>query len=335
MTLCDFSMLAKTMLTQIGMGFHPSQSSVQYFEDEDGGAVRLDFEQKGSSWNVGQHFFLCFPALTIWQSHPLTVASIPQGSVSHHTYIIRCRKGETGRLKSLVLDQELAPALKETLSDTNITTPVILCGPYGSSLLPSTPSKQESTNILAIAGGTGVSLTLPVVLAATSSPAFEGASIDFIWIVRRASNLDWIASELAELKLRAKGLKNIALNIHIYVTQEKYSSSSVPLEKSATMDILPVAVEGSEKGSRSEKESLCGGFAVTYLDSKQPSLRTLVGDFVEQRAQAGMRTRVLASGPQGMGRELREVVAGLNDGGRVVKGERRWDVDLHCDDRMG
>jgi hypothetical protein len=60
-----------------------------------------------------------------------------------------------------------------------------------------------------------------------------------------------------------------------------------------------------------------------------------VTGFLEQRARKGLRTRVIASGPQGMGADLRAAVAGVNSAGAVWKGDRCRDVELVWDDRMG
>jgi hypothetical protein len=64
----------------------------------------------------------------------------------------------------------------------SVITPVIPCGPYGKGLFRTAKngSGPEITNILTIVVGTGVSLTLPLVLAATSDSAFDGAAIGFI-----------------------------------------------------------------------------------------------------------------------------------------------------------
>jgi hypothetical protein len=210
-------------LLLLDFGFHSAQSTVEYFDDEDGGVIRLDFMHNMDSWAVRQHFFLCFPALTIWQSHSLTVASVPElhPALPHHTYIIRCRKGETGRLKALALSNISDPATKETVAGASTTTPVILSGPYGTTLLPSFPNTgPETTNIIAIAGGTGISLALPVILAATSVSLFANAAIDFIWIIRRSTNIRWVSQELEQLKTRTL-LARRNLRIHVYVTQEK------------------------------------------------------------------------------------------------------------------
>jgi NAD(P)H-flavin reductase len=170
--------------------------------------IRLEPQDTRKSWAVGQHYFLTFPALTIWQSHPFTVASVP----GQHHYIIRCRKGETGRLKMLANQTSTTSEEIPTLNQT----PVVLCGPYGTALLK---PKSEPTNILAIAGGTGVSLALPIVLAATASNNIVQVAVDFIWIIRRQSNLQWIARELDELKRRASS-DAINFRVHVYVIQE-------------------------------------------------------------------------------------------------------------------
>ncbi|CAL3967199.1 unnamed protein product [Diplocarpon coronariae] len=321
-----------------GFGFHAAQSKVQHFHDEDGGVIRLDFEHNHDSWAVGQHFFLTFPALTIWQSHPLTVASVPTAhpALARHTYIVRARRGETGRLKTLALSQTPPPISKDTITSPK-TTPVILCGPYGPSLL----SSPETTNILAVAGGTGITLTLPLVLAATSFPT--AAAIDFVWIIRRASNTMWIADELDVLRRRA-AQRHVDLRIHIYITQEAPSQSSSDAWVTSLPEVT-CCTEREEIGAHSspsspavsgnEKPVSKGTYQHSLILSERPSLDRIVTSFLDARVNSAYRTRVIASGPASMGHDLRRVVAASNDGGKVWKDDKRWDVELDWDDRMG
>jgi NAD(P)H-flavin reductase len=321
----------QVLIRLTGFGFHPAQSAVQFFDDEDGGVIRLDFAHNHEAWAVGQHFFLTFPALTIWQSHPFTVASVPNPhpELPHHTYIIRCRKGETGRLKSL--------ANLESQNATKPTTPVILCGPYGTPLLSSI--SPEITNILAIAGGTGISLTLPLVLATTASPWFAGATVDFVWIIRRASNIQWISNELSELKQRASQ-GNLDLRIHIFITQEDTEEKGAGIINSDEKEMTIEATKGSSSTSEGSVSSLekCEqqrNYKLTYLKAQRPSLHDIVTDFLSSRASSLHRTRVVASGPASMGHDLRAAVAISNDGSKVWKDDRKFDVSLEWDDRMG
>ncbi|ESZ92083.1 hypothetical protein SBOR_7540 [Sclerotinia borealis F-4128] len=304
-----------------GIGFHPAQSTLQYFDDKDGGVIRLEFDHKHAPWAIGQHFFLCFPALSIWQSHPLTIASLPS---NHHTYIIRCRSGETGNLKKLALDGQL-------------TTPVILSGPYGEALLN---PKEEPTNILAIAGGTGISLTLPLVLAATSSHAtlYEGRAIDFVWIVRRSSCLEWITEELEEIKRRTYDT-GLNVHVHIYVTQEKApseeeSDDAIINDEKTVMETDDKAMADSVSSLGSGENS--AGFKISFLGGCKcchPDIKEMVKSFMQERAGDAYRTRVIASGPMGMGSDLRSAVAGCNDGSAVFRGEKKGDVELVWDAR--
>ncbi|KAI9642830.1 hypothetical protein NHQ30_008563 [Ciborinia camelliae] len=306
-----------------------SESTLQYFDDKDGGVIRLEFDHRHAPWTLGQHFFLCFPALSIWQSHPLTVASLPS---NHHTYIIRCRSGETGNLKKLALGNQL-------------TTPVILSGPYGESLLN---PKEEPTNILAIAGGTGVSLTLPLVLAATASDTsiYKGRAIDFIWIVRRSSCLKWITKELNEIRRRAND-RRFNFHVHIYVTQEeapptgegegeeKHSESDMLMNEEKIMETIDKTLSDSMMSIGSGKMS-SPAFRISYLGGCKcchPDLNELVRAFMHGRAGSRYRTRVVASGPKGIGRDLRSAVAECNDGGAVLRGARIADVELVWDAR--
>lgn len=197
---------------------------------------------------------------------------------------------------------------------------------------------MEVTNILAIAGGTGVSLTLPVILTATSSSTFGGAAIDFIWIIRRSSNVQWIFTGLEELKRRSRTMQHLNFNIHIFVTQ-KYDTKATTEsqtrseEKAVDIRIEPLTEAGSLSSSLDKRLDNVNS-KVTYLNSHHPTLQDVVSNFIETRANFDYRTRVIASGPAGMGQDLKAAVARMNDGGKVWEGERRWDVDLHWDDRM-
>ncbi|RDW58023.1 ferric-chelate reductase [Coleophoma cylindrospora] len=345
--------LLRTLLIHVGyvdgskgFGFHAAQASIKYFDDVDGGVIRLEYTHNHEAWEVGQHFFLCFPALSVWQSHPLTVASVPgqHPESPRHVYIIRCRSGETGRLKKLYL--ELASQPNADSKDGTLTTPVVMSGPYGSSLLPSSGDSQlpEPTNILTVAGGTGITLTLPLVQLATSSPALlQGAAVDLVWTIRRVSNADWIAQELEGLRKRAASSAS-NLRIHIFITQESSASSSATPSVSSLQEKiqpdthtqpLPSSSSVSSMEINSQALQSSKNFSVTYLTDARPSIEEIVRTFVGTRAEPAFRTRVVASGPNEMGKDLRAAVAGLCDAGKVWKGDGTRDLELVWDDRMG
>ncbi|KAF1960055.1 hypothetical protein CC80DRAFT_405337 [Byssothecium circinans] len=173
-----------------GLGFRAIQSKAEVFKDPSGTVVRLSFVHNHEPWKIGQHFYLTFPALSIWQSHPFTPASTPPTAFEPpmHTYIIRSRSGETGNLA----------ALSESASvdrSSTFETPVILVGPYGRSIVD-----HEASNILAIAGGTGITFALPVIAAALNDPYHAAQNIEMIWIIRHIENLAWLGPEIAALR---------------------------------------------------------------------------------------------------------------------------------------
>jgi ferric-chelate reductase len=151
----------------------------------------------------------------------------------------------------------------------------------------------EVTSILAIAGGMGVSLTLPVVLAATSSPVFEGAAIDFIWKIAAPQILNGYPPSSKSCSVVQARSNTSTSNIHVYVTQEYDTNASTtgrkkPEEKAINVGIDPLP-EADSLPSSSEKQSGSGNFKLTDLESRHPSLQDVVSDFVETRASFDYR----------------------------------------------
>lgn len=333
-----------------GLGFQSIQSKVEAFKDPTGTIIRMSFTHNHEPWKIGQHFYLTFPALSIWQSHPFTPASVPPTSLVPpiHTYIIRAREGETGKLGVLL---ETASANKET----SIETPVILLGPYGSSVVD-----REASNILAIAGGTGISFTLPVVEAALADPSSHTRNVEMVWIIRHVENLAWIAPELLVLKSKLShqstpiieddvkpGGKTAVqyinngkrFRIRIFVSRAPETRTHLHTEAGHEKDleISSASSSNSTPTHSQEVQELLQphpDFAVTYLDHQHPSILSIVDTFINDTVSTG-RTRVVASGPAALGTDIRAAVAARNSAGSVWKGDERFDVDCVWDDRMG
>jgi len=305
-----------------GYGFESAQATLQCFDDAEGRVVRIDFKHNHGPWSPGQHFYLCFPELSIWQNHPFTVASLASKETinPHHTYIVRCLKGETSKLGMLA----------ERTQAGKTTTPVILSGPYG----PSTLSKPG--NFLAVGGGTGATMVFPVVLNRVQEYGYIGGNVQLVWIIRRAQDLEWMAPELATLK-RHIATSNGKLSIRIFITREMSSKTTKEVLSDADDEIKGVtatvrtSIAGSNISSLADSEP---GYEVVWLGDRHPDLSEVVSEFVEQAPEIGGSVSVVGSGPGGMGTSLRRAVAAVNDGGRVWKGEEKYDVHLHWDDRM-
>lgn len=340
-----------TDIVTVGVGFKAAEASLESYDDGDGGmVVRLDFTHRHAAWRIGQHFFLCFPDLHIWQSHPFTPASTPslatesknsESGEQRHVYIIRCLGGETSKLGSLI-----ATKRKEAAENQNITTPVILTGPFGLGSLE--PGAQ---NTLAVAGGTGISFALPIIMevierskkhAGKKGAHGKKRTVELAWVIRRGRNVEWSWKEL-EYLLNQK-TEGIDLRIRIFVTrdtdpgatalvvEEKYTMEK---EVSVTQDIPSSSTSSLNSQSTCKASALAKdrqNVLVEWLGDQHPCMNRIVDEFMQRTS--GGRTQVVGSGPEGMGTDLRAAVAGMNDGGAVWRGEEKWDVGFDWDNRF-
>lgn len=350
------------------VGFHATQANLTAFSDEvNGDIVRLDFLQQQDQWAIGQHFYLTFPKLSLWQSHPFTPLSIPTQTPHGvtHSYIFRAKKGETARV------MQLATSLSSVTNSKMLSVPktaisVIVNGPYGVSEVD---HLTPSTNILCVAGGTGITYVLPVLLSqVTDCQCSSDRKMQLIWAVRRKADIAWIKPELDRL---FEASKSVDLKIRIFVTREdakgsessctsslhkgtditvaeKMSSSSSTSSDADDETVAPI-VGGccKPKASNDLETALCapsaprrqsltierrGSISTTPAEMRHPELQSLVKDFVAGTTQSS--TTVYASGPGGMITDLRQIVAACNDGAMVWRGDERANVELKCDDRL-
>ncbi|KAL5335056.1 ferric reductase like transmembrane component-domain-containing protein [Aspergillus crustosus] len=334
--------------TNSSFGLHIPKANMTLFQrSHDGDVIRLDFEHNHDEWKIGQHFFLTFPDQSIWQSHPMTPCNIPGQNPKgqNHTYIIRARKGMTKKLADLAHAAEVAR--------TAASTSVVLSGPYGQSILSEDFHLDDEINLFFVAGGTGVTFVLPALLALaqTQQSTSRRGLIEFVWAIRRKDDLKWIEPELNQLRRAAAASSNF--RIRIFVTRGA-DNTELPAPEatyeptgketaivndhtrpsslsSSSSSSTPIPGPGMKEEtfsihSPSSSASLSSGH------SEQPDLATQLSEFLSRTVSGP--TRVIASGPLSMIRDLRSSVAELNSPGRVLRGEERFDVQLVHDDRL-
>lgn len=263
------------------MGFQITHAKTQFFGDsKNSHIIRLDFDQpQTDAWHVGQHFFLTFPQSTIWQAHPLTPFSLPfltQEGNARHSYLFRAKTGETKKIAEMVGDS---------------STDVILTGPYGGSILQRI---DDQDNILCIAGGTGITFVLPLILHFANYATQIKQKISLLWVVRNATDENWVQPELDLIRQHG------AIEVIIRSTRDRQSE---------------------KEGDELDQNSI----------SKRPNLRETVDSFLETCSGP---TSVVASGPGEMLSELRSVVASRNCGKRIMRGEKEASVRFISDNRM-
>ncbi|GFF92912.1 hypothetical protein IFM60648_09907 [Aspergillus lentulus] len=305
----------------------PSAQITSFPNDTDSDVIRLDFTLSHHPWSVGQHFYLCFPALSIWQSHPMTPSSVPTESREQtHTYIIRAKTGLTRQLGLLARGNQSS-------------TSIVLAGPYGQSIL-STELLQEDINILCVAGGTGVTFVLPALLQLSRQTGFASRSglIEFIWVIRRKADTEWLKAELDELRAAAEVCANF--RIRVFVTREGAADADTQVQDLEKKVLVSNAIQRTESTTSRDGEA---PFSVQFMGSnsgdagfagtdRHPDVASHVTDFVARTVHGP--TRVVASGPTGLITDLRRAIASCNEPGRVWRGEERYDVQLVHDDRL-
>ncbi|KAF1911243.1 ferric reductase like transmembrane component-domain-containing protein [Ampelomyces quisqualis] len=325
------------------MGFRATPANITFFTDAtNGDIVRLDYDHPQDAWAVGQHFYLTFPESSIWQSHPFTPLSLPifGADTQRHSYIFRAKKGETKKIAALSAKRAARSNSHEEsheslMADARLS--VLMTGPYGERTMS---DLSPDSNILCIAGGTGITYVLPVLLDLATRPQSLDRRMSLIWVIRHRKDLDWVAPELAVLKKRCPNLRT---GIHIYVTRaaEDADPSAPAVSEKATANACTEEISPAPSHSQSSSASLSSALSVhgiakadLALDHYQarPDLAALVPEFINTTARG--RTDVFASGPGEMISDLRRVVASANRGGQVWKGEDRCDVRLTCDDRL-
>ncbi|CAH0056197.1 unnamed protein product [Clonostachys solani] len=294
------------------MGFKTADAVATLFPDsENGDIVRLDYRHPQSPWNPGQHFYLCFTQASIWQSHPFTPLSLPvekDGTVLH-SYIFRAKKGETRKVA-----KQVASKLSTTEGNTAVTTPVVMQGPYGENLVS---DLTPDVNVLCVAGGTGITYVLPVLLWLQRQAPSADRKISLVWAVRHHKDVEWVKPELEQLRSAAS---THGLTISIFVTQDQETTSSQASDSEHSAN--------EEKGSATR---IRASRTDTHT-SGRPDVGAVVPAFVNDVVRG--RTVVVASGPGSMLSNIHTEVAKLNSGGKVYRGDERFDVELKCDDRL-
>jgi len=326
------------------MGFRAASADITLFKDgANGDVVRLDFDHPHDAWAVGQHFYLMFPEGSLWQSHPFTPLSLPVFSANfqRHSYIFRAKKGETRKVADLAarrVAQLDAPGPDDGLIGTARLS-IILTGPYGEQTIRDLAS---DSNILCIAGGTGITYVLPVLLDIASRPQSRDRNLSLVWVIRHRGDIDWVAPELAILKQKCR---NLRAGIHIYITRaaedlrhepNQRTISEKTTDTACAKEIEPVASSLDSSSTSVSSALSVHGVSKSELDRNhmqaRPNLSAIVDEFVSLTTRG--RTDVFASGPGGMISDLRSIVANANKGADVWRGEDRRDVRLTCDDRL-
>ncbi|KAF1999128.1 hypothetical protein P154DRAFT_437742 [Amniculicola lignicola CBS 123094] len=190
--------------------------------------TRIVIRNPPISWTPGQHVFLSCHSIVPLQSHPFTIASIPQDGIME--FLV---KAETGGTKRFFRHAEKTHGLSVS-SDRSCIKTVAIEGPYGC-LRP----LRQFDSVVFLAGSTGATFTIPLlrdilqgwkekVNSEQEKSLFRSPKgavtrhVRFVWVVKSKGQLGWFAEQLSAVcsdfeTLREKN-RTIKLEVAVYVT---------------------------------------------------------------------------------------------------------------------
>ncbi|KAF8838286.1 hypothetical protein BDN67DRAFT_907648 [Paxillus ammoniavirescens] len=283
--------------------------------------VRLRFHRPPHfHWTPGQAAYLILPSVSRlpFEAHPFTIASFDsdlfnsvaeendesnQRSLAKHAlgsstpfwkeivFFINIRGGFTVRLKEAAL--------------TGQKLKVFVDGPYG----PSPDLGSYDTSVL-IAGGSGVSYTLPTLLDIIEKVR-EGKSncrrVVYIWAIRDANHIHWIDDTL----IRALQLAppSLSISIRIHVTGVPVTTESLPrLEDHSEKigdDPNSDTIESEDGKALAKNKDVLHAMEAVQIEHGRPNLQALLREEVEC---ATGRMSVSVCGSQGIARAVRRAL---------------------------
>lgn len=180
-----------------------------------GNMTRIDVvPPQGFSWRPGQHCFLRFPSLSLFDNHPFTIAnsctvSAATVKAENHNpgpqsmiFFVRSHTGFTRRLSKYIEN------------NADISALAWIDGPYGGIL-----RKVENAfdAILLVAGGAGITACLAWLQHIASRMKLEVVRtrrLRLIWAVHEVGHLDWVSTELSEIA-NADSCGNIEISLYV------------------------------------------------------------------------------------------------------------------------
>ena len=299
------------------------------------------------SWSPGQYFFLSFPSISPLQSHPFTIASSSFSRSLELVFVVRAHAGFSSRLykrASSLLPTTSQPAQEKLFS-------VIVDGPYGRP-----PNFLQYDTLVLIAGSTGATFTVPILLHALQSKQPTCVRrIQFVWVVKSGSNFEWFAHEITQaIQLAAD--RGIHLDLTCCVTCDPTYTANFPVRKSpwdkcccndnlvdqsslATADCsnansadhkrsdsISSSTEFSSKQNLCQDNCMLGAEKSPVDISKgRPDLRAILDQNLKL---ARGETGVAVCGPEGLMARTRSLVAELSDERGAEKGTGAYGVAM-------
>ena len=197
------------------------------FEPLGADMTRICIRNPPFKWSAGQHVFLSCHSVAPLQSHPFTIASIPQDG--RMDFLIKCKTGGSKRFFKHAQKHQTLPLTRVDAKQDQGTL-VTVEGPYGHVR----PLRQFDSVVL-IAGGGGSTFTMPLLrdmVTSWKSANHDQSSnvvtryIRYVWIVKSTQQVSWFATQLAtvaqDVEQHQRTGHDTRVDITIHITCEDF-----------------------------------------------------------------------------------------------------------------
>lgn len=283
-----------------------------------------------ASWSPGQHVFLSFLSISPLQSHPFTIASTPADK--ELSFVVRAHAGFSRRLYNRATS--LLPTTSQ--ADKEKSFIVFFDGPYGCP-----PTFLQYDTVVLIAGSTGVTFTMPILKQAVQSASPHCIRrMEFLWIIKAGSHIEWYAEELTRAMELAED-RGIELIITCCITCDPTYTTNHPIRpppRKCTCCCNDNATDNEKEDNNSLVSSISSQEALApcscmnrrenisvCVSAGRPDIREVVDRNL--RCARG-ETGVAVCGPVGLMARTRNVVAELSDERGAGKGTGAYGVSL-------
>jgi predicted ferric reductase len=264
-------------------------------------------------WSPGQSAYLTMPSVSTlpFEAHPFTIASFDSSLLSTASAEDQSSGEVLGSSapfwKELVFFINVQGGFTKKLKEVAArkgTVKVFVDGPYG----PSPDLGSYDTSVL-VAGGSGVSYTLPVFLNIIERVRKGKSSctrVVFIWSIRGADYIQWI--EEALIKAVQLAPPSLTVSIRIFITAPSSTMQPNPSREDDSSISSSTEKKGSPGHTIIRKDSLSLSFMSlrgVKMENRRPNLDALLREEVD--ATSG-RMSVSVCGSQGIARSVRHAL---------------------------
>ena len=264
-------------------------------------ATRIIINNPPIRWTAGQYVLLSCHAIAPFQSHPFTIASIPQDG--RMEFLVKSKAGGTKRFFMHAGKRQLLPVASRDVRTAHQRS-VIIEGPYGCMR----PLRQFD-GVIMFAGSTGGSFTVPLmrdIVSAWKTPRSDRSSpyltstltgavtryIRFIWVIKSRQQYSWFSAQLAAALQDAEQLKregnDIEIEMSIYITCDENlkgehenilhaKSIDLPHDQSETISRTKMRILADEVFEDKVKEDTVTIYSTMSRSETRPPARTTCG----------------------------------------------------------